>query len=208
MLIDADVLVPRPPISLDAITTPLFFQFPLELQQPTVPKAHMPLDKMIKVRAIQTLCIHFYHSQNCCHSLYLTSSPVPFRARQSSDLSKSDASEEDKIRTMMAQSAQEYDSSKFVRTRHSGQGPLPPSYTCRRCGQAGHYIKQCPMNQGDPSVKRSTGIPRSFMMPASADQRGALMTPSGEYVVPIIDQYVCLFFYKLIFFIDTKGYWY
>jgi len=37
-------------------------------------------------------------------------------------------------------------------------------------------------------IKRSTGIPRSFMIPASADQKGALLTSSGEYAVPIIDQ--------------------
>ncbi|CAG2179757.1 unnamed protein product, partial [Oppiella nova] len=36
-------------------------------------------------------------------------------------------------------------------------------------------------------VKRSTGIPRSFMIPANADQKGALLTASGDYAVPIID---------------------
>lgn len=102
-----------------------------------------------------------------------------------SELSKSEMSEEDKIKTMMSQSTQEYDSSKYVKTR-SMLGPLPPNYTCYRCGKQGHYIKHCPTNQNE--VKRSTGIPRSFMMPASADQKGALITPTGEYVVPIIDQ--------------------
>ena len=37
-------------------------------------------------------------------------------------------------------------------------------------------------------VKRSTGIPRSFMIPANHDKKGALLTASGEYAVPIIDQ--------------------
>lgn len=88
---------------------------------------------------------------------------------------------------MMTQSTQEYDASKFVRGRSTMTGPVPPNYLCHRCNQTGHYIKNCPTNPAD-AVKRSTGIPRSFMMPAKADQKGALLTPSGEYVVPIIDQ--------------------
>ncbi|RWS16066.1 E3 ubiquitin-protein ligase RBBP6-like protein [Dinothrombium tinctorium] len=103
---------------------------------------------------------------------------------KSSDLSSSNASEEEKIKQMMSQSTQDYDSSKFVKSRGM-VGPLPPNYTCYRCGQPGHYIKHCPTNNME--IKRSTGIPRSFMKPASADQKGALLTPSGEYAVPIID---------------------
>lgn len=64
-------------------------------------------------------------------------------------------------------------------------GPVPPNYVCHRCHKSGHYIKFCPTNTND--VKRSTGIPRSFMMPAKPDQRGALITTNGEYVVPKID---------------------
>lgn len=88
---------------------------------------------------------------------------------------------------MITQSTQDYDSSKFVRGRAAMNGPVPPNYLCYRCGLTGHYIKNCPTNPSE-IVKRSTGIPRSFMLPASADQKGALLTPSGEYVVPIIDQ--------------------
>lgn len=85
----------------------------------------------------------------------------------------------------MTQSTQDYDSSRFVKTRPMS-GPLPADYICYRCGIKGHYINQCPTNV-QVDVKRSTGIPRSFMMPAKADQRGALLTATGEYVVPIID---------------------
>lgn len=47
------------------------------------------------------------------------------------------------------------------------QKPPPPSYTCFRCGEKGHYIQNCPTN-GDkafdrPKVKRTTGIPKSFL---------------------------------------------
>lgn len=37
-------------------------------------------------------------------------------------------------------------------------------------------------------MKRSTGIPRSFMIPANPDQKGAMITANGDYAVPIIDQ--------------------
>ena len=85
----------------------------------------------------------------------------------------------------MTQSTQDYDSSKFIKTRPM-TGPVPSNYICKRCNQGGHYVNRCPLNNQN-DVKRSTGIPRSFMMPAKADQRGALITATGEYVVPIID---------------------
>ncbi|KAF2487334.1 DWNN domain-containing protein [Neohortaea acidophila] len=46
--------------------------------------------------------------------------------------------------------------------------PLPPGYLCHRCGEKGHWIQACPTNN-DPNfdnrkkIKRTTGIPRSFL---------------------------------------------
>lgn len=57
----------------------------------------------------------------------------------------------------------------------------PPMYVCYRCGVKGHYIQDCPTN-GDakfdrPKVKRTTGIPKSFLkeieMPPDLDTQGA-----------------------------------
>lgn len=44
----------------------------------------------------------------------------------------------------------------------------PPGYICYRCGEKGHWIQVCPTNddpayENRPRVKRTTGIPRSFL---------------------------------------------
>lgn len=90
---------------------------------------------------------------------------------KAADLSRSEASEEDKLRAMMAQSSQTYDPSKYVHPAHlliekknsfqmfpmstfryqkirgQGQvGPVPGNYCCFKCGMPGHWIKQCPLN--------------------------------------------------------------
>lgn len=117
-----------------------------------------------------------------------------------------EGTEDDKIKEMLTQSTKDYDPSKYARGK-GPLGPLPPNYTCYRCGKPGHYIKHCPTNNVcvyyslfltslltllclclKVDVKRSTGIPRSFMIPAKADQKGAMITAIGEYAVPIIDQ--------------------
>lgn len=46
-------------------------------------------------------------------------------------------------------------------------GEVPVTYRCYKCQKTGHWIKNCPLNAhhepGHPEVKRSTGIPRSFI---------------------------------------------
>ncbi|KAF2402374.1 DWNN-domain-containing protein [Trichodelitschia bisporula] len=44
----------------------------------------------------------------------------------------------------------------------------PPGYVCYRCHEKGHWIQLCPTNddpnfETKPKIKRTTGIPRSFM---------------------------------------------
>ncbi|ORY63046.1 DWNN domain-containing protein [Pseudomassariella vexata] len=79
----------------------------------------------------------------------------------------------------------------------------PTGYICYRCGQKGHWIQACPTNDNPefdnrPRVKRTTGIPRSFLktVDKSAFQQGegegedgpkppagVMVNADGDYVI-------------------------
>ncbi|KAI0666821.1 DWNN domain-containing protein [Trametes maxima] len=81
----------------------------------------------------------------------------------------------------------------FQPSHHHSDRPLPPSYVCYRCGQKGHWIQDCPTNNDRefdhrPRIKRTTGIPRSFLRavdnPTTGQLgQGVMVTPEGGYVV-------------------------
>ncbi|KAI9190207.1 Protein mpe1 [Blastocladiella emersonii ATCC 22665] len=70
----------------------------------------------------------------------------------------------------------------------AGRQP-PPNYVCFRCNIKGHFIQDCPTN-GDatfdkPKVKRTTGIPRSFLREVDAvqpDASAVMINPEGKFV--------------------------
>ncbi|KAJ2727050.1 Retinoblastoma-binding protein [Coemansia sp. Benny D115] len=72
------------------------------------------------------------------------------------------------------------------------QGPPPANYVCFRCGQAGHWIYNCPTigQTGEGAgrhghrIKRTTGIPKSFLQKVDInDVDNALVTSDGTLVV-------------------------
>lgn len=80
--------------------------------------------------------------------------------------------------------------------------PPPPGYICYRCGEKGHWIQICPTNddptfENRPRVKRTTGIPRSFLktiekptalandgtVDDSKQPAGVMVNAEGEWVI-------------------------
>jgi protein MPE1 len=78
----------------------------------------------------------------------------------------------------------------------------PQGYICYRCGEKGHWIQLCPTNDNPeydnrPRVKRTTGIPRSFLKTVDkatalgqngdgADSKtpsGVMVNADGEFVI-------------------------
>ncbi|KAL0942326.1 retinoblastoma-binding protein [Colletotrichum truncatum] len=82
----------------------------------------------------------------------------------------------------------------------------PNGYICYRCGEKGHWIQLCPTNDDPefdnrPRVKRTTGIPRSFLrtvdksvaLAQSGDDEtkrpsGIMVNAEGEFVIAEPDQ--------------------
>ncbi|KAL9128463.1 MAG: hypothetical protein Q9217_002867 [Psora testacea] len=85
--------------------------------------------------------------------------------------------------------------------------PPPPGYVCYRCGEKGHWIMECPTNNdpafdGRPRIKRTTGIPKSFLKTvekpttlmndgitdSTKQPTGVMVNSEGEWVIAEPDQ--------------------
>jgi len=105
-----------------------------------------------------------------------------------SSMTSKDMSEDDKINQMMSDSGDYYNQKNWVRlhgrTAYAGQ-KVPPNYKCNRCNQSGHFIYDCPQGKYNKhtEIKRTTGIPRTFLQSATAETPGAKINPQGLYMV-------------------------
>ena len=75
--------------------------------------------------------------------------------------------------------------------------PPPTGYICHRCGNKGHWIQACPTNEdpnydNKPRIKRTTGIPKTFLKKADkpvfdddgeGKTNGVMLNADGEYVI-------------------------
>ncbi|EGG07942.1 uncharacterized protein MELLADRAFT_77478 [Melampsora larici-populina 98AG31] len=67
----------------------------------------------------------------------------------------------------------------------------PQGYICYRCGLKGHWIQNCPTNddpefEGRPRIKRTTGIPKSFLQKvesAVVQGKSVMVTADGSFVI-------------------------
>ncbi|KAI6248349.1 hypothetical protein HI914_03386 [Erysiphe necator] len=122
----------------------------------------------------------------------------------------SSMSEEQRLAAMFEASSQQWsgqleEMAKQTKVYHNGSKKIsesepPLGYVCYRCGEKGHWIKECPTND-DPSfenklrIKRTTGIPRSFLravekpMNNSGDgdelkqHSGVMINAEGQFVI-------------------------
>nr|XP_020453549.1 E3 ubiquitin-protein ligase RBBP6 isoform X2 [Monopterus albus] len=137
----------------------------------------------------ESSCIQLHHSFRATKAMDTQSSPrtLPIFAKMA-NLADADVSEEDKIKTILNQST--YDALNYNKKSST---VLPANYTCFRCGSSGHHIRNCPTT-GDKNfeaplrIKKSTGIPRSFMVEVNDPSvKGAMLTSCGRYAIPAID---------------------
>jgi hypothetical protein len=115
-----------------------------------------------------------------------------------SSITTKDMSEDDKISQMMSDSGDFYNQKNWLQLRgrsaYAGQ-KVPQNYKCNRCNQSGHFIYDCPQgkNSSLPSeLKGTTGIPRSFLQPATAESPGQMQKLIHKVCVYF------LLFYKIL----------
>ena len=91
--------------------------------------------------------------------------------------------EEEKIAKMMNNTGEMYSEKHW--TKFKGQRALPdgakppPHWKCSKC-LANHWVSDCPFANND--MKRTTGIPRSFLKPAESNVPGAKINPQGPKI--------------------------
>lgn len=128
---------------------------------------------------------------------------------------KEPQTEEEKIAAMFQNSANQWEQQKQQMATQKAVRPgfkpkpsnvpehePPVGYVCYRCHQKGHWIQACPTNddpnfENKPRIKRTTGIPRSFLKTVekptalandgltddTKQPAGVMINAEGEYVI-------------------------
>jgi len=93
----------------------------------------------------------------------------------------SQMTEEQRLECVQQVSYEKYHPANYQRKTKcaSLNDPPPISYTCNRCNQPGHWVKNCPM----ANVKRTTGIPIEDLIETTPDHPYAMLHPSGRFMV-------------------------
>ena len=146
--------------------------------------------------------------------LHVTPAPSISRPTHSSasTVSSSNSNEDARIQAMMTESTVHWDRSseemaeqqqyhhdsssfkRFIPKRNHLNAAIPvkippPSYTCYRCGLKGHFINFCPTNDDPnfktPRIKKTTGIPKTFLKPASSPSEDNVMIASDGTLVAV-----------------------
>ncbi|XP_057716747.1 E3 ubiquitin-protein ligase RBBP6 isoform X2 [Corythoichthys intestinalis] len=162
----------------------------------------IPKGSSVIVRRVPNIRVSVKKTQNVERSdshCYFASGAVKARDDHSSsktlplfskmvNLAAADVSEDDKIKVVMNQSS--YDPMTYIKKFN---GALPANNICYRCGNVGHHSRKCP-SIGEknfdnlPKIKKSTGIPRSFMVEVDDPNiKGAMLTSCGRFAIPAID---------------------
>ncbi|KKY24569.1 putative retinoblastoma-binding protein [Phaeomoniella chlamydospora] len=137
-------------------------------------------------------------------------------ASNNADLSSAQT-EEERMRAIMGLEAQNWEQEKQqmatqqkvfygkpnqMKAANVPEGEPPHGYVCYRCGQKGHWIQACPTNsdpnfKGPVKIKRTTGIPRSFLTKVEkpkgdgtdlSELQGVMVNADGDFVIAHSDE--------------------
>ena len=99
--------------------------------------------------------------------------------------------EEERISKMTSNSTEMYSNKHWV--KYTGQKAFPegakppPHWKCSKC-LGNHWLSDCPF--ANNNMKRTTGIPRSFLKPAESNVPGAKINPQGLIVINEMEKQV------------------
>ena len=108
-----------------------------------------------------------------------------------SGVNREGETEEERISKMMSKSTEMYSNKHWV--KYTGQKAFPegakppPHWKCSKC-LGNHWLSDCPF--ANNNMKRTTGIPRSFLKPAESNVPGAKINPQGLIVINEMEKQV------------------